>query len=639
MSTYDSYDGDEPRRHRSHRHHHHHRDRDGDGRYVETKDTYVRSPTIVDDPYLSSRQDLALRRDDSEVSVEEVRREFPPPAGRMVVRDERYGAVRARSADRRGYHDDPRRSGDFEDESYRSSRKSLKVDEVQTRHRSLSNSQKILAAGVGAALAVGSKELWDRRQAKVHGEPSPDRNLLASAAIGAAGAFAGYEGAELYTKKIAKKEKPKEKHYETYRDKNGNLIEHYSSDEDIEKPKRRKSILEKAAGLAGLGAAARALTGGDKDRDHGDDRRSRRGSDSDGGRSKRGRSPEGIAKYQQAAKAALIAGATEAFRVRNEPGGWGGAKGKRILTAAIAGGGIGGATANEDNPDHHKKRHLLESVIGGLAANRVVNGSRSNVAEEDARSQHGGRSRSRSRAPLAAGLATAGLGALAAKKIHDHSRSRSRAGDDRRYSSDEDNRRGSSRKRSKSITDVARKGLAALGLGGGDDHRDREVDEETRIRRSHSRRRKDDSDSDYDHRDRDRDKDRDYEDRDRDRSSRRSRRSDGKRNRAIAEGKISDSDSLGSSTDDEKKMKKMKGKQFLTAGLATVATIHAAHNVYQSVVKRKARKKAVEEGEMSPEEERKLKAKARLQDVASIGIAALGIKGAYSGMYLLRIRI
>jgi hypothetical protein len=74
----------------------------------------------------------------------------------------------------------------------------------------------------------------------------------------------------------------------------------------------------------------------------------------------------------------------------------------------------------------------------------------------------------------------------------------------------------------------------------------------------------------------------------------------------------------------------MKGKQLLTAGLATVATIHAAHNIYQSMEKRNARHKAVQEGEMTPEEARKLKAKATLQDAASVGIAALGIKGAIS---------
>ena len=38
----------------------------------------------------------------------------------------------------------------------------------------------------------------------------------------------------------------------------------------------------------------------------------------------------------------------------------------------------------------------------------------------------------------------------------------------------------------------------------------------------------------------------------------------------------------------------------------------------------------VETGEMTPEESKRLKNKARLQDAAAIGIAALGIKGAYS---------
>jgi hypothetical protein len=42
------------------------------------------------------------------------------------------------------------------------------------------------------------------------------------------------------------------------------------------------------------------------------------------------------------------------------------------------------------------------------------------------------------------------------------------------------------------------------------------------------------------------------------------------------------------------------------------------------------RKEAVKEGNISPEQARKEKNKNRLQDVASIGIAALGLKGAYS---------
>lgn len=41
--------------------------------------------------------------------------------------------------------------------------------------------------------------------------------------------------------------------------------------------------------------------------------------------------------YQEVAKAVVIAGATEAFRMRNQPGDWMGPKGTRILTAAIDG--------------------------------------------------------------------------------------------------------------------------------------------------------------------------------------------------------------------------------------------------------------------------------------------------------------
>jgi len=48
--------------------------------------------------------------------------------------------------------------------------------------------------------------------------------------------------------------------------------------------------------------------------------------------------------------------------------------------------------------------------------------------------------------------------------------------------------------------------------------------------------------------------------------------------------------------------------------------------------KRKKRQKAVKEGRLSPEEAKKLKSKAILQDAASVGIAALGIKSAISEM-------
>lgn len=74
----------------------------------------------------------------------------------------------------------------------------------------------------------------------------------------------------------------------------------------------------------------------------------------------------------------------------------------------------------------------------------------------------------------------------------------------------------------------------------------------------------------------------------------------------------------------------MKGKEYLTAGLAAVATIHAAQGVYKSMEARDKRHEEVAKGEITEAEARKMKNKARLQDAAAIGIAALGIKGAYS---------
>ena len=92
----------------------------------------------------------------------------------------------------------------------------------------------------------------------------------------------------------------------------------------------------------------------------------------------------------------------------------------------------------------------------------------------------------------------------------------------------------------------------------------------------------------------------------------------------------SSSSDVCSSSEDERRTRKMKGKEWLTAGLAAVATIHAAHGVYSSMEARDKRVLEVAKGEMSPEESRKKRNKARLQDAAAIGIAALGIKGAYS---------
>jgi hypothetical protein len=388
MSAIDNYETIDDRRYRSDRSErsHRHRDRrDEQPRFVETQETYVRAPLVPESPYSvrGATTDVIRRpvREDSDLSVEEVRREFPPPGAgvyqqRTMIRDDRYGPpIRSRSAERDmhygAYGGDPRRS--YNDLDDRHSRKSgLYVEQEikkEGRRRSLSRNEKIITAVAGAALAVGGKELWDRRQAD--GRPVT-RNPLQTAAIGAAGAFAGYEGAELYNHKFAKGGEEKVKTYVAHRGRNGEIAEAFYSSEEEEKPKksRRKSIVDQALALTGLGAAAKAVGGS----------HSRRGSDESrdtrsrgGGKSERGKSPEGAAKYQQAAKAALLAGATEAFRVRNEPGGLAG-NSKRILTAAIGAGGID-AAADRD-PEKHSKRHILEAVVGGLAANYAVNGAK-----------------------------------------------------------------------------------------------------------------------------------------------------------------------------------------------------------------------------------------------------------------------
>lgn len=674
-----SVDYDDPRR--SYRH----RDRrdDREPRYVETQEKYTRSPTtaMAPDPPYAVRNNEIVRRPihDDDYAIEEVRRDFPPPGSAAYSQRSMDRYDRARSAERGapyggGAYLDPRRSHNDLEDRRRSAYAELEVS--KPRRRSLSRNQRIIAAVGGAALAVGGKELWDRRQAD--GRPV-SRNPLQSAAVGAAGALAGYEGAEFYAKHAAAASKPEEnvKTHVAHRGRNDPNEEYYSSDEEPAKPQkpksRRKSIVDSALGLAGLGAVTKAATGGRHSPTG--DKRSRRGSEDSRvdsrdnrhrSRSRHGKSPEGAAKYQQAAKAALLAGATEAFRVRKEPGGWGGGKGKRVLTAAIGAGGINAGA--DHNPDQKSKRHILEAVVGGLAGNRLINGSRSNIEDDgkgSTRSKSKSRSRSRSRSrgpgggastgPLAA-LATAGFGAMAGKKLLDRSRSRSRAGGSRRRRDSSDSydsrspspKRGEKKdrhKRSKSVTDYARNGLAALGIGAaaGDKNRDRDSNQDTSGRKS----RHNSGGSDYGESRRSRDMD--YDDpRDpygdsrynESRTSQVGSRSGGGRrgkggshkDRDNSEGKkdASDSDSsLGASSEDEKRIKKMRGKQLMTTGLATVATIHAAHNVYQSMEKRNSRHKAVAEGDMTPDEARKLKAKATLQDVASVGIAAIGLKSAY----------
>jgi hypothetical protein len=92
----------------------------------------------------------------------------------------------------------------------------------------------------------------------------------------------------------------------------------------------------------------------------------------------------------------------------------------------------------------------------------------------------------------------------------------------------------------------------------------------------------------------------------------------------------SSSSSLLSSTEEEKNIHKMQRKKWITAALASVATIHAASKVYSSIENHDKRVEQVREGKLSPEAAHKQQRAARWQDAAAIGIAALGIKGALS---------
>lgn len=598
-------------------------------RYVEPQDPYLR---------VQSTRDLVPRgRQDSDLSIEEVHRDFPPPGyARGGVADIR----RARSAEPYDYDDErsvySRRSrDDYYERDYdrRPRRKAESVyieEEERKRKRMLSQQEKIIAAVAGAAVALGGKELYDRREANEEGTSDVHRNIISSAALGAAGAFAAYHGAEYYNKRADKTEK-KSTHI-VHKGRDGRVTEYYSDDEDEKQKKGHKNFLESALAAAGLGGALKSLTGGGGgekekerygDRDARSDTRSRRGS--------RSRSPSKAGgagnKIQKAAMASLIAGATEAFRVSKQPGSWNGEKAKRILTAAA---GAATIDAAQKPGKDGSKLGLAESVIGGLIGNRMINGSKKDIIEDKSTGRSRSRSRARSESAGGSGgmglaaLATAGLGAIGAKKAVDNiqdarsrSRSRRRSLSRDSYDSRDESPPRRQRSRSRSVVDKARKGLARIGLG---------KDEESEVGSRRGGRYDDDDVYSRDgrrHRD-EYDDDRDYRARSRSRGAARSR--------ASSRGSSISSSDLGDSDSDEKKAKKMRGKQIVTTGLAAVATIHAAHSVYQSMEKRNARHKAVTAGRLSPEEARKLKSKALLQDAASVGIAALGIKEAVSGM-------
>lgn len=409
---------------------------------------------------------------------------------------------------------------------------------------------------------------------------------------------------------------------------------------------------EEALEALGLGGVAATLLGRKKNsRSSSRDRDSRARSRS--GRDRSRSKSHNREQLTQALKAAVLAGAATAFRARKEPGGWNGEKGKRVLTAAITAGGVDGLVNLHKDPEQHKFRDTVGSAIAGVATDRFVNGPRSRSRGRGS-SPDGRGSRSRSRSRIR-DLAAGGAIAAAAKKITDSVRGRSQSQSRRRSRSRSydsyDSRSPPKRSRSRSI---AGRALSAVGL-------DRQADKidpagaRNRSRpRSRSRGGSRYADDDYSHGGSSM-----YDNRDVGTSNSRSRSIDPStgamihRPRSVGPGgglisppppdyeldygprhtgdPQTDSDSdLGGSSDDEMLRKKGRKRLLLSGGLATIATIHAGHSVYQSIEKRGARHRALKEGIISQEEAKKHKSRDRLQDAASIGLAALGIKGAYS---------
>ncbi|EGX96454.1 hypothetical protein CCM_01110 [Cordyceps militaris CM01] len=627
MASYDHYDRDYPRQ------------------YVrEERREPARDRFLDPRDFAKTHSRDLVPRQDSDVSVEEIRRDFPPPTGRDIRRarsvgpwDDDYGRPRGYAGpERYDSRYDYERDRDYDRRHHRgpsNGSRGYHDEERSKKDKAKAKQEKIIAAVAGAALLVGGKELFDRHEAK-EGGSDVHRNPLSSAALAGFGALAGYQGAEFYSKQQAKKDQ--KANLLLHRGRDGQLNEYYSDEEDGKEKKSNKNFLESALAATGLGAAVKQFTGGG-----GDDKQSRRGSPT---RSRAGSKERGGAgnKIQKAAMASLLAGATEAFRVAKEPGGWRGEKAKRVFTAAA-----GAATVDAAHGGDKGTFGLAESVIGGLVGNRLINGSKKDI-EEDEKT---GRSRSRSRAPSKSGsggggtglaaLATAGLGAFGAKKILDRSRSGSRSRSRRDHSYDSRNPspdRRRQRSRSRSVVDRARNSLAKLGIGStgaaaADDYHRRDQDDFDDGHRHRSRRHSDDYD-DRDGRDsRDGRNDRgdrgdrgarsDRDDRDyarapkggRDRSASRSHRRGGRSDYG------SDSD-LGDSDDDKKRAKKMRG----------VATIHAAHEIFESLEKRKARQKAVKDGHLSQVDAKKLKTKAIIKDATAVGIAAMGIKSVFNGV-------
>ena len=93
----------------------------------------------------------------------------------------------------------------------------------------------------------------------------------------------------------------------------------------------------------------------------------------------------------------------------------------------------------------------------------------------------------------------------------------------------------------------------------------------------------------------------------------------------------SDNDSDYSSGEESEKQRKHRNRKLLYTGLACVTTVAAANNIYQNTKAHHARRNQVREGEMCTSEVKRLKNKALLTDLFTVGVVAVGINNARMG--------
>ncbi|KAL8691138.1 MAG: hypothetical protein Q9218_003571 [Villophora microphyllina] len=94
----------------------------------------------------------------------------------------------------------------------------------------------------------------------------------------------------------------------------------------------------------------------------------------------------------------------------------------------------------------------------------------------------------------------------------------------------------------------------------------------------------------------------------------------------------SDTSSSSSSSEDEKHQRsKFHKKTLVAAGLATLTTVAAGNNIYQSTKAHRARRARLQEGGLSKKEVQELQNKGRKMDLISVGVAAVCLYNVKNG--------